>query len=68
MKATQVAHWPGKSTPACDIHAAKIHRLAVAMGMSVTCTPCEDDAECENCKNENKLADPSTGFDFTEEA
>jgi hypothetical protein len=53
MKATQVVHWPGKDTAACDDHFGKLVALAAHMGFRVSWTPCEDeDTICENCKNE----------------
>jgi len=54
MKATQIVHWPGKDTPACDRHAQGLNRLAGAMGFALAATPCEIEAECTNCANEEK--------------
>lgn len=54
MKATQIVHWPGKSTPACDEHADKLKNLAGFMGFLVSATPANGE-ECSNCVNETKL-------------
>ena len=52
MEATQVVHWPGKDTAACDAHTAKLKGLANMLIGFVSTTPCEAGVECENCKNE----------------
>jgi hypothetical protein len=54
MQATQVVHWPGKDTLACDNHAAKLINLGAHMGFAVSTTPCETEVECTNCENEVK--------------
>jgi hypothetical protein len=57
MKATQIVHWPGKDTAACDDHAAKLRSLGRFMcGMIPDSTPISENAEvlCDNCVNEAK--------------
>ena len=51
--ATQIVHWPGKDTFACDKHAVQLRGLASAMGFSVSSTiNLEYKIPCDNCKNE----------------
>jgi len=50
-EATQVIHWPGKDTPACEDHAKKLIALAESMGFPVSWTPCAG-LRCTNCENE----------------
>lgn len=52
--ATQIVHWPGKDTAACEDHLRKLVSLAAIMGFRVSCTPCEE-TNCDNCNNEAKL-------------
>jgi hypothetical protein len=54
MKATQIVHWPGKDTFACDKHTAQLKSLGDYMGFAVSSTPCLTDAACANCENEEK--------------
>lgn len=54
--ATQVVHWPGDDTVACDDHAEKLKRLGNLMGFGVSSTPCYKEILCANCFNEAKLA------------
>lgn len=51
-QATQLVHWPGKDTAACDEHAIKLQRLGSFMGFPVSSTPLTEDRECDNCRNE----------------
>jgi hypothetical protein len=52
--ATQIVHWPGKDTAACDDHAEKLKSLGRVMGFTVSSTPCPAVMECTNCQNEAK--------------
>lgn len=53
MQATVIVHWPGKDTAACPGHALKLRSLGMFMaGMVPLESPCEDDRECDNCRNE----------------
>jgi len=53
--ATQIVHWPGKDTPACDKHAQKLISLGAFMGYIISSTPwIEDGTLCKNCENETK--------------
>jgi hypothetical protein len=53
--ATQIVHWPGKDTPACDKHAAQLRSIASAMGFPVSSTTTLDyDIPCANCANKEK--------------
>jgi hypothetical protein len=59
MKATQIVHWPGNDTAACDDHAAKLRSIGIFMcEMIPDSTPISEDAEvlCDNCVNEAKKA------------
>jgi uncharacterized NAD-dependent epimerase/dehydratase family protein len=49
-----VVHWPGKDTPACADHASKLSLLARHIGFTVTMTPCEVEAVCTNCRNDEE--------------
>lgn len=50
--ATEIVHWPGKETAACEVHAAKLKKLAQFMGFSVSSEPCFTEEVCKNCENE----------------
>lgn len=53
--AITIVHWPGKDTPACLVHAAKLIKLGEFMGFAVSATPIlpeTEPLECTNCKNE----------------
>lgn len=50
--ATQIVHWPGRDTAACDDHMMKLLRLAQHMGFVVSVTPYEPTI-CANCENES---------------
>lgn len=50
--ATQIVHWPGQDTPACDEHLQKLLAVAKIMGFTVTWTKCEETI-CENCGTES---------------
>ncbi len=51
--ATQIVHWPGKDTFACDKHAAQLRNVANAMGFRVSSTiNLSYKIPCENCANE----------------
>jgi hypothetical protein len=50
--ATQIVHWPGKDTPACDEHARQLQGLAIIMGIMVSATPCQVETPCTNCANQ----------------
>lgn len=53
--ATQIVHWPGKDTAACDKHAARLRGLASMMGFPVSSTiALSEDIPCANCSNEEK--------------
>lgn len=55
MIATQIVHWPGKDTLACDKHAEQLRNVARAMGFSISSRPVSSyDVECTNCANEAK--------------
>lgn len=51
MLATQIVHWPGQDTPACDKHAKQLRGLGQVMGCAVSSTPCIG-LVCTNCVNE----------------
>jgi len=55
MRATQIVHWPGKDTPACDKHFQQLTALASTLGFVLSSTPCEETA-CANCENEERKA------------
>jgi hypothetical protein len=58
MSATQIVHWPGRDTAACDDHANKLRALARGVfGIDVSSTALPPDAEvpCGNCVNEAKV-------------
>lgn len=50
--ATQMMHWPGKDSPACDDHAEKMRAVGFAMGFYVSSTPC-DGPSCANCMSDH---------------
>jgi len=53
--ATQIVHWPGKDTPACDEHAAKLRLAAAHMGFFVSSSAIIlGKVACTNCENEAK--------------
>jgi hypothetical protein len=52
--AIEIIHWPGKDTPACEEHAAKLKSLGQFMGFAVSSTPCLTAEVCANCENEEK--------------
>lgn len=54
-KATQIVHWPGKDTAACDVHANQLKALANMLIGFLSVTPCGDGIECDNCKNEDEM-------------
>lgn len=43
--ATVTVFWPGKTTEACPIHAAKLQRIAEAMGFVLDSRPIEIKSE-----------------------
>lgn len=51
---TEIVHWPGQDTPACDKHAERLKALGRAMGITVSSTPWPDGGVCKNCANEEK--------------
>jgi hypothetical protein len=54
--ATQIVHWPGKDTFACDKHAVQLRKVAAAMGFVVSSTiSISYTIPCENCPNEEGL-------------
>jgi len=56
-EATEIVHWPGKDTPACEEHAKKLKALGRAMGITVSSTPWPAEGTiCKNCENEAKKA------------
>ena len=55
-KATEIVHWPGQDTPACDEHYEKLKALARVMGFPLSATPAIADEPCANCENEAKKA------------
>jgi hypothetical protein len=50
--ATQIVHWPGRDSFACDEHASKLSNLGRSLGFTVSVTPCEVLSFCSNCLNE----------------
>jgi len=58
-EATQIVHWPGKDTPACDEHLQKLVGLGAVLGIRVSWTPCEPTV-CTNCQTELRR-DSATG-------
>lgn len=46
--ATQIVHWPGNDTAACDDHLKKLVGLAAVLGFRLSWTPCEETI-CANC-------------------
>lgn len=52
MLATQMVHWPGKSTPACDEHTKQLQAASQVLGFTLTTTSILGMVECENCINE----------------
>jgi hypothetical protein len=58
--ATQIVHWPGQDTPACDTHASQLRGVASAMGFPVSSTiALSKDIPCANCENEHELGGTS---------
>lgn len=59
MITTQIVHWPGKDTPACEKHARGLATLAAAMGFTVSATLVipSDEMPCANCVNEKRNQD-----------
>lgn len=58
--ATQIVHWPGQDTPACEDHLRKLVGLGAILGIQISWTPC-DETICANCETEErKLAPRST--------
>lgn len=53
--ATQIVHWPGKDSYACNEHANQLRRVADAMGFAVSSTICLTGEVCGNCENEAKV-------------
>jgi len=49
--ATNLVHWPGKDIYACDRHLMRLARVALAIGVQLSVTPCEPTV-CANCENE----------------
>lgn len=54
-EATQIVHWPGKDTPACDEHLRQLVSLGAVFGIQISWTPCEPQ-ECPNCETEARKA------------
>lgn len=54
--ATQVVHWPGKDTYACDEHANKLFVLAGVLGFQLSVTVCDTNTPCSNCVNEARVS------------
>jgi len=53
--ATQIVHWPGKDTAACDKHAAQLRNLASVMGIVLSSTThLDQEIPCANCANVEK--------------
>jgi hypothetical protein len=52
--ATQIVHWPGKDTAACDEHASKLKALGSMLVGFVSSTPVTEGMVCTNCENEDK--------------
>lgn len=50
--ATQIVHWPGKDTNACDEHRNRLIGLGAVLGYMITWTPCEETI-CNNCYSEH---------------
>ena len=50
--ATEIVHWPGKDSPACEKHAKQLKALGAAMGFTVSSTPWPAGGACKNCENE----------------
>lgn len=53
--ATQIVHWPGQDTPACDEHLKRLVGLGAVLGICISWTPCTETI-CENCMSEEKRA------------
>jgi len=53
-EATEIVHWPGKDTPACEEHAKKLKALGRFMGFEISTTPWPAGGPCTNCENEQK--------------
>ena len=57
MIATNVVHWPGRDTLACDLHTRRLMWVARALCFQLSVTPCHPDldleVECGNCANEH---------------
>jgi len=54
-EATEIVHWPGQDTLACDKHAKQLKALGAHMGITVSSTPWPVEGTiCKNCKNEAK--------------
>lgn len=51
-EATEIVHWPGQDTPACDEHARKLKAVGAAMGFPVSSTPWPAGGICKNCESE----------------
>ena len=51
-QATNIVHWPGQTTAACDDHATQLQNLGGVLGFPVSISPCTDGSVCGNCLNE----------------
>jgi hypothetical protein len=49
---TEIVHWPGQDTPACEDHANKLKALGRTLGIIVSSTPWPAGGVCKNCENE----------------
>jgi len=58
--ATQIVHWPGKDTAACDEHLRKMAGLAALLGFRLSWTPCEETV-CANCETEARKSEAMQG-------
>jgi hypothetical protein len=52
--ATEIVHWPGKDTFACEEHALKLKEIGKLMGFNVSSTPWPAGETRTNCENEEK--------------
>jgi len=58
--ATEIVHWPGQDTAACERHTQQLKALGATLGVAVSSTPWPAGGICQNCENEAKKAATDT--------
>jgi len=52
--ATVTVHWPTGPVDCCEDHADQLVAMGNFLGTHIAKTYAPEDAQCENCKNEDK--------------